>query len=94
MGAIFRKTATKAIPEFAPKSHNILQTLSKGDNGAIWEESSNPRASSDDKCLPRQQKQPADKMVVNWLLWLPGALVERKGVEPSTSALRTQRSPN
>jgi integrase len=52
-------TGEKFAPAFAPKPHNSLQSLSKGDKEASWSESRDPLESSDDKCLPRQQKTPA-----------------------------------
>ena len=70
----------KFAPGFAPTSRNSVQTVSTCDSG-------NKRG---EPAPPRQETQKGLKTTC-----FPNLLqVEPKGVEPSTSALRTQRSPN
>jgi integrase len=78
----------RLAPTLAPKTVESVQTRPNPDKQAVVANAANWRMNADVTSSAVKRKHP-----------LSGTgngcrLVERKGVEPSTSALRTQRSPN
>ena len=89
-----KATGTDAVPNrtvaptVAPTSGNRSKLLTLADQRVARRASAKTTAQGDASCCPLNENNPLTS-AVNGL-----REVERRGVEPPTSALRTQRSPN